>query len=420
MSEFSCPVVRVAIEPHPNGDAIELAIVGGYRSIVKKGQFKDGDLAVYIPEQSVLPKWLLEKMGFWDTLNCKGQLSGSAGNRVRAMKLRGVLSQGLLYPVSQIRQGPVDGAEEDFTNIRARVFGRPITAEEATTAGKLFLAEDLKLDEDECAAEFLGVQKYEPVVPLHMAGRIAGGDLDATISYDFENLKKVPHLFDDGMEVAITEKIHGTLLQVGLIPKAIYEGKSWAEKSGDFIDCAGEIFAVMVTSKGQGAEGLIISLQDTSNLYVKLALQLRLPEKLALARIELNTPSDQPIFAFGEIFGVGVQDLAYGQTTPAFRAFDIYLGTRSHGGYLDFLTLAEVAFDVGLDMVPVLAVGPYSHALVQQHTNGNSTIPGAENQIREGVVIKATVADCHPRFGRRIAKSVADAYLLRKHGTEFA
>lgn len=98
MSTFECPVVRVAIEPHPNADAIELARVGGYLAIVKKGQFKDGDLAVYIPEQAVLPEWLLKLLGFWDDLNGKGTLSGSAGSRVRAIKLRGVLSQGLLIP----------------------------------------------------------------------------------------------------------------------------------------------------------------------------------------------------------------------------------------------------------------------------------------------------------------------------------
>lgn len=46
MSQFSCNVVRLKIEPHPNADAIEIARVGDYRSIVRKGQFKDGALAV--------------------------------------------------------------------------------------------------------------------------------------------------------------------------------------------------------------------------------------------------------------------------------------------------------------------------------------------------------------------------------------
>jgi hypothetical protein len=50
MSEFSVNVVRIAaIEPIPNADAIELAVVGDFRSVVKKDQFAADDLAVYMP-----------------------------------------------------------------------------------------------------------------------------------------------------------------------------------------------------------------------------------------------------------------------------------------------------------------------------------------------------------------------------------
>jgi len=99
MSEFSCEVVRVKIEPHPNADAIEIARVGDYQSIVRKGQFKDGDLAVYIPEQAIVPEWMLREMGMYDEERQKGGLAGAAGNRVKAIKLRGVVSQGLVYPL---------------------------------------------------------------------------------------------------------------------------------------------------------------------------------------------------------------------------------------------------------------------------------------------------------------------------------
>ena len=72
MSKFSCDVVRVKLEPHPNADAIEICRVGDYQFIVKKDQFKDGDLAIYIPEQAVIPEWLLKEMGFWDEGKNKG------------------------------------------------------------------------------------------------------------------------------------------------------------------------------------------------------------------------------------------------------------------------------------------------------------------------------------------------------------
>jgi RNA ligase (TIGR02306 family) len=91
MSSFSVPVIRIrGIEPIANADAIELAVVGDYRSVVRKGQFTAGSLAVYLPEASVLPDSLIEELGL------VGKLAGGARNRVKAIRLRGCLSQGIL------------------------------------------------------------------------------------------------------------------------------------------------------------------------------------------------------------------------------------------------------------------------------------------------------------------------------------
>lgn len=57
MSSFQVPVKRIsAIEAHPNADAIEFAVVDGYRSIVRKGDFASGELVAYIPEASIVPE----------------------------------------------------------------------------------------------------------------------------------------------------------------------------------------------------------------------------------------------------------------------------------------------------------------------------------------------------------------------------
>ena len=44
MSELVVNIHRVIIEEHPNADVIELALIGGYRSIVPKGRHTTGDL----------------------------------------------------------------------------------------------------------------------------------------------------------------------------------------------------------------------------------------------------------------------------------------------------------------------------------------------------------------------------------------
>ena len=55
MAAFESRIHSLRIEPHPNADRLELAAVGGYRCVVGKGSFTDGDLAAYIPEGSVCP-----------------------------------------------------------------------------------------------------------------------------------------------------------------------------------------------------------------------------------------------------------------------------------------------------------------------------------------------------------------------------
>jgi len=47
---FVAVIEKVTIEPHSNADALEIAKIKGYSSVVKKGNFVTGQLIVYIPE----------------------------------------------------------------------------------------------------------------------------------------------------------------------------------------------------------------------------------------------------------------------------------------------------------------------------------------------------------------------------------
>lgn len=90
MSSFKVTVERLEIHPHPNADALELAQVGLYRAVVPKGVYKSGEYAVYIPEQAILPPALIMELGL------EGRLAGREKNRVKAIRLRGELSQGII------------------------------------------------------------------------------------------------------------------------------------------------------------------------------------------------------------------------------------------------------------------------------------------------------------------------------------
>ena len=62
MATFESRVHALRIELHPNADRLELAVVGGFRCVVGKGAFADGDLAACIREGAVCPKWLSDQL----------------------------------------------------------------------------------------------------------------------------------------------------------------------------------------------------------------------------------------------------------------------------------------------------------------------------------------------------------------------
>ena len=349
MATFESRIHALRIEPHPNADRLELAAIGGFRCVVGKGSFSDGDLAAYIPEGSVCPDWLIAELGL------EGKLAGSKKNRVKAVKLRGALSQGLVYPVH-------DG----------RVRGRPVAEGDEVT-------------------DLLELVKYEPPIPIAMQGEVRPVH-GATLRYDIENVKKYPDALQDGEPVVITEKLHGTWCCLG-----------WHPDHGP-----------IVTSKGMSDRGMALILNEANrtNLYVRTWHAFEARFETARARL---AGDGQVFYVVGEVYGRGVQDLHYGEPNPAFRVFDAYVGEPGRGRYLppdEVESLGDL-----FPLVPVLYRGPFSAAVMLEHTDGATALGG--RHVREGVVVKPATERESAEFGRVILKSVSGDYLTRKGGTEY-
>lgn len=346
MSDFKVEVVKVKIENHPDADRLEIARIEDYTAIVGKGQYQTGDLVAYIPEASIVPLKILEE------LNLVGALAGSKKNRVKAIRLRGIFSQGLCYPAK-------DGWEE----------GDDVTEE-------------------------LGITKYEPPIPAQMAGEVDGQR--KCIRYDIQNFKKFPKVIEEGEDVVITEKIHGTWCQIGIV-----DGK------------------LVVSSKGLAKKNIAFktySEKNENNIYLRVAKRLDLVEKLRYV--------EKPIYILGEVFGTGVQDLGYGANaaqdeTLGFRVFDIYEGYPGEGMYFDDHFVDMACKQWGLDRVPVLYRGPFSKEKLLELTDGKEEVSGKGQHIREGVVVRPRIERRDYKLGRVQLKSVSEDYLLRKDGTEY-
>lgn len=102
MSTFIVAVRRISkVLPHGNADKLDLAEVEGlaYQFVVPKGSAVPGDDVLYIPIDSVLPDELSVKLGV------KNYLAGKDKNRVKTVKLRGAVSQGIVARPAAARDG---------------------------------------------------------------------------------------------------------------------------------------------------------------------------------------------------------------------------------------------------------------------------------------------------------------------------
>ncbi|WP_200303660.1 RNA ligase (ATP) [Streptomyces adelaidensis] len=357
MSTLRVTAEVLTIHEHPDADALELAQVGLYRAVVAKGVYRTGDTAVYIPEQSVLPAALIEELGL------TGRLAGSGADRVKAVRLRGELSQGIVCRPRAL-------AEEDLSA--------------AVTDGTDF-------------AERLGIVKWVPPIPPTMSGEVEPAP-DLLPWVDIENIQRYPDIFTPGEPVVLTEKLHGT---AGLVTYFAEDGR------------------VQVSSKGFGSKSLALK-EDPRNLYWRAvhshgvaATASRLAERLGARRIGI----------FGEVYGAGVQDLTYGadgrRDTLGYAVFDVSAEIDGHVRRLDPAELSELLTGE-LPLVPVLYEGPYAVDRVLGVATGRETVSGRGLHLREGVVIRPAAERYSPvTGGRAIAKAVSPAYLTRKGGTEY-
>lgn len=98
---------------HENADSLEIAVIGGWKVVVKKGEYKPKDLVVYCEVDSWVPEAVAP---FLSPENKDAPVyEGVRGNRLRTKKLRGVISQGLVLPLSILPQGVEWQEGEDVT-----------------------------------------------------------------------------------------------------------------------------------------------------------------------------------------------------------------------------------------------------------------------------------------------------------------
>jgi RNA ligase (TIGR02306 family) len=255
------------INPHKNADRLELAIVRGWQCVVKKGEFKVGDPVVFCEIDSFLP--VREEFEFLRPTCFRLHPELGAGFRLKTIRFRGELSQGLVLPISILDDNYI------------MEFGQDVT-------------------------EFLKIQKYE--APLRNFNENNIGNSAGIFPYfihktgedRIQNIWDKLRMYQADTEWTVTEKLDGSSVTVFYSPNTPADTEIDALKG-----------CVNVCSRN-----FRLKLDPERSDFVKAAVRQGLIESLANLK--------QEIAIQGELVGLGIQGNKYKKDTIEIFIFNIW------------------------------------------------------------------------------------------------
>jgi RNA ligase (TIGR02306 family) len=352
------------IIPIEGADAIELAKIDGWQCVVKKGEFKAGDHGIYFEVDSFLPaqdtrfSFLANKFVKWN---------GKEGARIKTIRLRGQLSQGLLLPLKAFPE----------------VSENPAILDAAFTEGISERVEDI-----DCS-ELLGVEKWERALHPSLQGRARGNFPSFIPKTDEERVQNLKRTLDNywGEEFEVTIKLDGSSCTIYyLAPGSPYlEGENL------------EIERFGVCSRN-------LDLVETEgNAFWEVARKLNVLDKLRKA----YSVTGLSYAVQGELVGPSIQGNYERVDENNFFVFKVFCIDEQR----ELLPLERRVFcsALGLEMVPIVdtdlcleEVCERSIDKILEMAEGPGIMPGVK---REGLVFK------HTRTPFSF-KAISNSYLL--------
>jgi RNA ligase (TIGR02306 family) len=173
----------INIEPIPGADAIEKATVRGWNIVIRKSEFEIGDMVVYFEIDSFLP--VRPEFEFLRKSSFRTMADGSEGFRIRTIRLRNQVSQGIIFPLS----------------IFPTFEGASITYEEGDDV-----------------SEYLGIKKYETPIPAELAGVVIGPFPSFISKTDESRIQNIPWVLSKykGYVFYVSEKLDGASCSIFL------------------------------------------------------------------------------------------------------------------------------------------------------------------------------------------------------------
>ena len=337
------------LEPIEGRDRIMLATVEGWKVIVGKQDFKVGDLCIYIEIDSVLP----DRPEF--------EQARKRSNRIRTMKMAGVYSQGIVYPMSILPSGNWKEGD-DVTAILGITKYDEYAGEESVGVSNL----KKKYNKFQLLwYKFFGFPQ-----------RKKGGFTSLVSKTDEIRIQNIPEALKNKEPVIVTEKVDGMSMTVTL------ERTFFSDK-----------FNVYSRNLRVGKD---------NSAYWKAAETYDLEDRMSLM---LEENGGRWLAIQGEVAGPSIQKNPYQLKEVDFFVFNIIDSSGRWGTE----KMVEWCYRYGLTPVPVLdtdyILPDTVDGMLQYATNKSLINP---NVLREGVVVRS-------KDGQKSFKAVSPEYLV-KHG----
>lgn len=339
------------IRPIENADRIEQINVLGWNLIAKKGEFKDGDLAVYIEIDSLVPS-SMECFAFLESKHYK----------VKSMKMRGVVSQGLALPIDIL---PKDNYKigQDVTDILGIK-----KIQEDYVAPKVDKEVILRQTHKKmCKNKFFKyMMKFEwfrnIVFKLFIPKKRKNGFPKWVVKTDEERCQNMPWVLSDKSPFIVTEKLDGTSTTFTLHRKG--------KKRFDFYVCSRNV------------------LQDTPNkkCFYDDNVYWEMAHKYNVENVLKKLIGDNEwITLQGETIGETIQKNKYQIKGRDFYAFNL---VTEKNGKIDSVSARDILEEYGIKFVPIVDsnfILPDTIDELMDYSTGKSNL---YDTLREGYVYR--------------------------------
>lgn len=314
------------ILPIEGADAIEVAVVGGWKVVVKKGEFVKNSLAIYFEIDSFIPSTVapfLTKPGHFPK-----EFNGIQGERLKTIKLRGQISQGLLLPVNKSSDGvPYISTESPYIFV-------PVT-----------IGDDV--------SEVLQIQKWEK--PEEFRAANAKGNFPYFLrKTDQERVQNLSREFESDfqkLEWEITEKLDGSSM------------------------------TVYINGENAGVCSRNLELKNEGGAFWDTANRLNIIENMKKAFPTSNYAVQ------GELCGPGIQGNKYKFDNFRFFVYDVFNIDAQE--YVSPREAASIAKLCGLEYVPVIKTWANVCATMQEQIEFADGVSALTDTPREGLVYKS-------------------------------